>query len=310
MQRTAQANAYSCKAAVAFLIFNRPETTKRVFAEIAKAKPRKLFVVADGPRRNQPGEDERCEATRKVLSKIDWECELLADYADTNMGCRDRISSGIDWVFSEVEEAIFLEDDCLPHPTFFRFCDELLEKYRNDERIMAISGDNFQFGKKTTDYSYYFSRFTHIWGWASWRRAWSHYDVNMSRWPAVREGRWLADLLENRRETKYWTEVFDLVHQRKIGTWDYQWLFACWLQSALCVLPNVNLVSNIGFGADATHTAGAGKVADLPTEEIVFPLKHPPTMIRDCTADEKTADIFFRRPRFAKARMAISKWRA
>ena len=296
------------KTPVAFLIFNRPATTKAVFAEIAKAKPSKLFVVADGPRPDRPNEDERCRLTRMIVEAIDWDCELFTNYADTNMGCRDRVSSGIDWVFHHVEEAIFLEDDCLPHPSFFRFCEELLERYRHDERIMAISGDNFQFGRKRTECSYYFSRYTHIWGWASWRRAWKHYDLSISHWPMIREGQWLDDFLGDRRESDYWTEIFDLVYQGKIGTWDYQWLFACWLESALCVLPNVNLVSNIGFGADATHTGGAGRVAELPTEEMLFPLKHPPAMIRDGAADKNTADLFFRQRFLSKARMAMSQW--
>jgi len=303
-----KAGEYRCKTPVAFLVFNRPDTTKKVFSEIARAKPEKLFVVADGPRHERAGEAERCEAVRKVIAGIDWSCDLYTNYSDANVGCRDRVSSGIDWVFRHVEQAIFLEDDCLPHPSFFRFCDEILETYCDDPRIMAVSGDNFQFGRKRTDYSYYFSRYTHIWGWASWRRAWKHYDVSMSHWPANRGGRWLGDFLENRRETEYWTEVFDLVYQGKIGTWDYQWLFASWLQSALCVIPNVNLVSNIGFGVDATHTGGRGKVAQLPTAEMTFPLKHPPTMLRDAAADKKTAELFFRRPLLSKPRMAISKW--
>src|SRR5512139_3287315 len=173
---------WQLKTPVAFIIFNRPDTAERVFAEIAKARPPKLLVVADGPRANRSGEAEKCAATRAIIDRVDWDCEVLTNFSDTNLGCKNRVSSGIDWVFEQVPEAIILEDDCLPHPTFFRFCEELLERYRDDERIGMISGDNFQLGQKRTDASYYFSRYNHIWGWASWRRAWRHYDREASAW--------------------------------------------------------------------------------------------------------------------------------
>ena len=302
-----EANPYRCKTPVAFLIFGRPEATERVFVEIAKARPRKLLVVADGPRRNQPGESQRCAEVRKIVERVDWDCELFKNYSDENMGCKRRVSSGIDWVFASVEEAIFLEDDCLPHPSFFRFCDEMVERYREDERIMAISGDNFQFGRKRWDYSYYFSRYPHVWGWASWRRAWKHYDVNMSRWPMIKKAGWLDDILQNKREAAYWTEVFDQVSRGEVGTWDYQWVFACWLQSAFAILPNVNMVSNIGFGGDATHTGRRSKVAEMATEEMAFPLTHPPILLRDSRADRETAKLFFRRSLLSRTRMLVMK---
>ena len=161
-------STYICKSPVAFLVFNRPETTRRVFAEIAKARPRKLLLVADGPRRQLPDEHARCREVRQIVSGVDWDCEILTNYSEDNLGCVVRVSTGIDWVFTQVEDAIILEDDCLPHPTFFRFCDEMLEMYRVDDRIMTISGDNFQFGRRRWNYSYYFSRYPHIWGWATW----------------------------------------------------------------------------------------------------------------------------------------------
>lgn len=171
----------SVSTPVAFFIFNRPVLTEIVFEAIAKAKPKKLLVVADGPRFAE--EEEKCQKARAaVIDKINWECEVLTNFSDRNQGCKYRVSSGLDWVFSEVEEAIILEDDCLPAPSFFRFCETLLARYRDDERVMTISGDNFQLGNSRTEYSYYFSKYTHIWGWASWRRAWQHYDVDMKSW--------------------------------------------------------------------------------------------------------------------------------
>jgi len=293
-------NPYSCKSPVAFLVFNRPETTRRVFAQIAKARPVKLLVVADGPRCDRAGEQELCRKVRDIIGSVDWNCEVLTNYAEENMGCALRISSGIDWVFSKVDEAIFLEDDCLPEPSFFRFCDEMLNRFRNNEKIMSISGDNFQFGSRPSNFSYYFSRYVHIWGWASWRRAWKFYDVRMTLWPQMKQSGWLHDLFENKRDAMYWEDVFDQTYQGKTGTWDYQWLFACWQQSGLSVIPSVNLISNIGFGAGATHTeVKGGKIAAMATQEMLFPLSNPPSVIRDSLADNHTARLFFRTSRLS-----------
>jgi hypothetical protein len=294
---------------VAFLIFNRPETTRRVFEEIAKARPGKLLVVADGPRRDRPGEQELCEKVRKIIEAVDWDCELLVNFAEENMGCARRVSSGIDWVFANVEEAIFLEDDCLPEPSFFRFCDEMLERFRNNEKVMSISGDNFQFGSRPSPFSYYFSRYVHIWGWASWRRAWKFYDVHMVVWPTLKQTGWLHDLFENKREAKYWEEVFDQAYQGKTGTWDYQWLFATWRQSGLSIIPSVNLISNIGFGAGATHTGeGGGKLAAMATQEMLFPLSNPSAVIRDSLADDNTSKLFFRTSRLSPVKRFVRQF--
>ena len=200
----------------------------------------------------------------------------------------------MDWICNTVEEAIILEDDCLPHPTFFRYCEELLEYYRDDQRVMHISGDNFQYGHKRTKDSYYFSHYTHVWGWASWRRAWQNYDVEMKSWKTVKDGNWLADILKDRESILYWENTFQSVYEGKADSWSNQWLFACWLQSGLSILPNVNLVSNIGFGIEATHTTKKGKLASIPTEAMDFPLQHPLFIVRDTQADELTRKAQFR----------------
>jgi hypothetical protein len=174
----------------------------------------------------------------------------------------------------------------------------MLSRYRNNEKIMCISGGNFQFGSGPSRFSYYFSRYVHIWGWASWRRAWKFYDVQMSHWPAMKQSGWLYDLFENKRDAKYWEDIFDQAYQGKTGTWDYQWLFACWQQSGLSVIPSVNLISNIGFGAGATHTGDkGGRVAAMPTREMVFPLSNPQAVMPDVLADDNTARLFFRTSR-------------
>jgi hypothetical protein len=165
--------------AVALIIFNRTDTTKKVFEVLRQVKPAKLLVIADAPRHNYPDDIEKCAATRQIIEQVDWNCQVIKNYSEKNLGNKLRISTGLNWVFEQVEQAIILEDDCLPHPSFLPFCEDLLDKYQDDQRIMTRSGNNFQFGRKRTEYSYYFSRYTLIWGWATWRRAWQHYDAEM-----------------------------------------------------------------------------------------------------------------------------------
>ncbi|MGB3263478.1 MAG: glycosyltransferase family 2 protein [Microcoleus sp.] len=285
---------WQLKTPVAFIIFKRPEETERVFAEIRNVKPPKLLVVADGPRANKPGEDRDCDRARAIIERVDWDCEVLKNYADVNLGCRRRVSSGIDWVFETVEEAIIIEDDCLPHPTFFRFAEELLDRYRDDERIMSISGQNVQFGRKRTDYSYYFSRYNHCWSWASWRRAWQHYDLEMKLWPEIRDGNFLADVLGDPQAVKVWTKTFQLCYEGKIDTWDFQWAFASFIQNGMNILANVNLASNIGHGSGGTHTADVSSpYNNMAAEALTFPLKHPPFVIRDAQADNFTQNTLY-----------------
>ena len=295
---------------VAFIIFNRPEPTARVFAEIAKARPSKLLIVADGPRADIRGEAENCAATRAVVDRVDWDCKVLTNFSEINLGCKHRLSSGLDWVFSQVEEAIILEDDCLPHSSFFPFCQELLERYRDDQSVIAISGDNFHAGRKYTRYSYFFSRYPHIWGWASWRRAWQHYDVAMADWASLRETNWLDELLANKTDALYWRNVFNTVWLDRIDTWDYQWLFRCWARNGLSITPEINLVSNIGFGANSTHTGtNDTRMANLPVGEMQFPLSHPPAVLRQPEADEfESKNIFRSRGAgfYARARRKLS----
>jgi len=279
------------KTAIAFFIFNRPDTTEKVFEAIRQAQPSKLLVVADGPRKDRQREKEKCAAARAVIKRVDWKCEVVTNYSDINLGCRNRIASGLNWVFDLVEEAIILEDDCLPHSTFFRFCEELLEYYRYDERIMSISGLNVQFLRKKTEHSYYFSHCSHPWGWATWKRAWRHYDVDMKLWPQIKNSGLMKNILTAPSAINYWENFFQGTYDKRIDTWDYQWIFTCWIQSGFTIVPNVNLISNIGFGVEATHTINASETsqyANMRTETLTFPLIHPPFMIRNIGADEFT----------------------
>jgi hypothetical protein len=264
-----------------------------VFEEIRRARPPKLLVVADGPRGNRPGEAEKCQAVREIIDTVDWPCEVLKNYSDVNLGCKLRVSSGLDWVFEQVAEVIVLEDDCLPHSTFFRFCEDLLDRYRDDERVGIISGDNFQFDRRRTQDSYYFSRYAHIWGWASWRRTWQKYDVGIKQWPTVKREGWFLDIFQDRKLVNYWYGVFEALFNNKIDTWDYQLNFACWVNSMLNIVPNQNLISNIGFGADGTHITGRNKFSEMPGREMKFPLVHPTMIIRNVLADSKTENDQF-----------------
>ncbi|MCU0566341.1 MAG: glycosyltransferase family 2 protein [Oculatellaceae cyanobacterium Prado106] len=290
-----QPSEYQLKTPVVFVIFKRVETTERVFQAIRQARPAQLFVIADGARPDRTGELEKCIATRAILEQVDWDCEVLKDYSAVNLGCGRRLPTGLDWVFSQVESAIILEDDCVPHPSFFRFCDELLDRYRNDTRITSISGQNVQMGRSRTADSYYFSRYNHCWGWATWKRAWKHFDPSMTLWPEVKQQNLLHHILQDDSAVRYWTRQFDQLYRGELTTvWDYQWTFACWLQSGLGILPNVNLISNIGSGLDSTHfVEGSDSFTHLPTAAIEFPLRHPPFVVRQTEADAFTHQTLF-----------------
>ncbi len=287
---------YQVQSPVAFIIFNRPDTTARVFEEIARARPRKLLVVADGPRPDKPGESEKCTAVRSLIDRVDWECEVLRNYSDTNLGCKKRVSSGIDWVFANVEEAIILEDDCLPHHAFFRFCDEMLERYRNDQGIMQISGANLLSSLYSAKESYLVSRYGGIWGWATWKRAWQQYDVTMKKWAKKkRDIHWLASVCETRAEAKNRVRSFDLALEGGIDTWDLQWIFCKLICNGLSIIPKANLIENIGFGVGATHTQQTpDELYRGKRQNLEFPLVHVSEVKRDPIYDVQYSERFFR----------------
>ena len=201
---------------VLFLIFNRPDTTQLVFDAIRQAKPSQLYVAADGPRENKPGETEKCEQTRRIIGTVDWDCEVATLFRENNLGCKQAVSSAIDWFFSNAEEGIILEDDCFPSHSFFIYCQELLEYYRYDTRIMQICGLNVLREWNRNGYGYYYSNYGPVWGWASWRRAWKYYDVHMELWPEIREKRLYEDFCQNSDEAKFRVELYDRVYNCKI----------------------------------------------------------------------------------------------
>lgn len=264
-------------APVAFFFFNRPQYTVKVMERIREARPSTILLIADGPREDKPEEKDLCKQTRElVLSMIDWNPTILQNFSDRNMGCRKRISSGLSWVFEQVPEAIILEDDTVPETTFFRYASELLERYREDVRIGAISANNFQPQPMQTAFSYYFSGFFHGYGWATWRRVWACYDEAMSDWIALRDQGFLKNRFPKLEHVKYWSDLFDATHQGCIDTWDYQWTFALWKSQLLTVTPRWNLATNIGVGVDSTHMKEYNPTYHgISTKPMAFPIIHP-----------------------------------
>ncbi|OYU94267.1 MAG: hypothetical protein CFE21_16910 [Bacteroidetes bacterium B1(2017)] len=280
--------------AVLLIVFNRFDTAVQVLAQLRLAAVKKLYIYSDGPRNTKEGEKETLtDVQTKILAQIDWPCQIETRFCENNQGPRIAIGQAIDWFFEHEEEGIILEHDCVPNQSFFPYCKELLAYYRTDERIMHISGDNFQFGKWRGDGSYYFSKLNHIWGFATWRRAWKHYDVDMKEYPEFREKDRLNDILWHKRSIDFWQKTFDKTYSKEIETWDYQWTFAMWINNGLSIYPNKNLVSNVGFDKLALNTTNPNdKIARMLTQEM-HEIIHPKLILHDQEADSYTMDEVF-----------------
>ena len=265
------------KAPVALFIFNRPENVMKVMESIRAYAPDHLLIIADGPRPDKENEKELCENTRNAALNINWDCKVQTLFSDVNLGCKQRIVSGLDWVFGKFEEAIILEDDCVPDESFFPYVSELLNRFRHDEQIGMISGNNYLFGKLTFDESYYFSRYPHIWGWATWRRAWKKYDAEMNYWRSLttdEKVNWLKSRFETSGEQKHWFYSFQRVAEFHLDTWDFQWVFAMFNNQMLSIAPKENLIANIGIDSNATHTKKPTLESSAPRGRLEFPLVH------------------------------------
>ena len=276
------------------IAWRRPHTLRQVINAIRPIAPSRLFVACDGPNPDRFGEPEKVAATRAVIeNEIDWPCQIERLYSDVNQGCSVGPIRAITWFFEHVEEGIILEDDCVPHPDFIPFCTTLLEYYRYDTRVWCISGNNFQKGQWRGDGSYYFSRYNHCWGWASWRRCWNYYDSNLNSWPILRDSGLLESIFEDPSERTFWRAIWQRTYLKSVPItwWDYQWTFTCLSNCGLTVLPNRNLISNVGFGEDATHTTGGA--IDTAIGEGIDPNKHPSFLLRDAAADRYTYDRVF-----------------
>ena len=285
-------------APVLFLIFNRPETTAQVMEAIRAARPQRLYVAADGPR-DRPDEVERCDKARQIATTVDWPCEVHTLFRMENLGCRRAVSSAIDWFFDCEEEGIILEDDCVPSSDFFRFCSELLPRFRSEKRVMAICGSCYTESTFDMPESYYFSYFPDMWGWATWRRAWSLYDRDLSRWAEFKQaGRLRAAVNGSYWRESRWSFYFDETAAGKIDTWDYPWIYTVIEQGGLACYPTRNLVSNLGWQLDSTHTkvkAGSdpGPLACRPHQPYYFPIRHPNAIMRSERLDRELENLRF-----------------
>ena len=289
---------------ILLITWKRHKKLSKVIDSLRKIKAQKIYVACDGANKNNIEEELQVFETRKVIeNEINWEYKYLKKlFSNNNYGCMNGVSKAINWFFKNEKEGIILEEDCLPHPDFFQFAEELLEKYRFDKRIWSISGTNFQKGKWVGKYSYYFSLYPQIWGWATWRRCWKEYDVNMKSWPEFRNSKILNSIFENNHTVNFWEKRFDkMYHFKEPDTWDFQWLYCVLRNSGLNIIPNMNMVENIGFGPDATHTKGQLdinlKIQNFePKSTNVIPIKHPNYIVRSQKADNYTNNNHFAGP--------------
>ncbi len=279
---------------VLFLVFNRPDTTLQVFEAIRRAKPRQLFIAADGPRSHRPDEVVRCNQVRGIAAQVDWDCQVQTLFREHNLGCKYAVSSAIDWFFAHVAEGIILEDDTLPDDSFFNYCQELLRYYRNDEKVMHIGGFNHLPSYGRPEFSYRFSVYCHVWGWATWRRAWQHYTVELSPWEEYRKRVKLAETSSHQAFAKTWSNVYQEIAGHKIDTWDLQWLFAVWKLQGRAITPTHNLVQNIGVGhRDGTHTTSEDKSLSITSYGMSFPLVHNPAKHPDAAYDAQVLEEIY-----------------
>lgn len=291
---------------VLFIFFNRADHAQQVFDVLKQLRPRHLFLAADGPRPDHPADAEDCRKARELALQIDWQCDVHTRFVEHNLGCKLAVSSAISWFFDHIEEGIILEDDCVPHLSFFAFCAELLERYRNDERVMQISGNNFLPAHRSSGDSYYFSALNDIWGWATWRRAWRHFDLSMPNYPEFKK-RLLLESFVGAPDIAKWLESYlDDACRTETSVWSSQWTYAMARQGGLTIVPSVNLVRNIGFDQSGSHgTSDSWRYYGTFATEEIGTLIHPRLVFSDREADrlrfnviQRTDPRLFARNRF------------
>lgn len=279
---------------IIFIIFNRPQQTKQVFEEIKKIKPKVLLVIADGPRKKNNEDKKKCTSARAIINDINWDCKVYKKYSNSNLGCKKNISLGLTWCFKKVDEAIILEDDVLPSPDFFKFCSLMLKKYKNNPSIGIISGSSFV-QPKDNHYSYYFSAYVNVWGWATWAHVWRKYDINMKNWQKVKENNNYREIVFSEDEYKFFISSMDKIYRKKLDSWCYVLVYMLWNNKYLNIISNENLICNIGFGKDATHTKSDFTFSRMETSNMKFPLKHPEVIQRNFEYDFQ--DAIIRKPK-------------
>lgn len=281
-------------APVALIIFNRPDATARVFEQIRHAKPETLFLISDGPRHDVTEDRIRVKMCRDIVGTIDWPCEVRRIYSDSNLGCKNRINSGLTEVFKHVDYSIILEDDCVPHLDFFAFTSELLGRYQRDERIFSVGGHIWEFPDNEASDSYIYSSYFSSWGWATWSDRWAKVDYSMTSWPELKASSFLEDIVLTPMELVFWNKTFDMTYQgvtELSQAWDYAVQLTMWKEAMFSIRPSVNLVKNIGLGPDATHTStDSPAISAREAEPLVWPLRHPDRVERNVGLDRKVND--------------------
>jgi hypothetical protein len=278
------------------IIFNRPDKARALMSALEKVRPAKLYVSADGPRPHVPTDGALCAETRAIMTAPSWPCEVITHFSDINLGVDPAVESAITWFFGQVESGIILEDDCIPHPDFFRFSAELLARHRDDEQVMMLSGNNFQNGVRRGTASYYFSRYSNTWGWATWRRAWKLYDSSLSGLAEFEAKGNISTIRPRIEEQNHWLRYFRKLRSGARTPWDAKWLFALWNHNGVVAVPNTNLVENIGFGSDSTHTKQNDPSSRLviKSQPIDATITAPIGLTTDETADEYLFDTLFK----------------
>lgn len=293
--------------AAMMIVFNRPDLARKVFERVREAQPRRLYIAADGPRPGRADDLESTRETRAIAEEVDWDCEVKTLFRDQNLGIKIAIKTGLDWFFEQEEEGIILEDDCVPDPTFFRYTAELLDRYRHDDRIATITGSNLLLGTREFEESYYFTRYLFVWGWAGWRRSWRQFDLEIKTWPRFRDEGRLRRVFPQARSLKYWTSVFDRTYAQEFNTWDYSFFYSQLIRNQMSIVPARNLVSNMGWGSESTHTANKNPEMGMATFPMEFPLKHPEFMVPDERADQFVEDLVFAKPLHRKVRNRLGR---
>jgi len=289
------------KTPVLLIIFNRPDKVATLISALEKVRPSRLFISADGPRAHVETDARNCAEAREAIKAISWPCEVVTNFSDANLGCKIGVSSAITWFFSKVEEGIILEDDCIPSPSFLPYAQALLKKYRFNDHVMHISGSNALALSEISDKdaSYRFSRIASIWGWATWKRAWDTYDIDMTDIERLRTLQATNPLFTEQKHLEFWIHLFNHIQNHKIDTWDSQWQYTVLAHDGVAVSPNVNLIDNIGFGIDATHTKGE-KPRMARVNDLVPPFKDPGTGMVDMRADAIMMQSFYIRSLWQK----------
>ncbi len=286
------------QSAVAIIVFNRPDLTRILLDKLALVRISKLYIIIDGPRINNNNDRVAAEKISEMLDHITFADEILYNKSASNMGCKERVISGLSWLFDNEEHAIILEDDCIPSISFLQFCDQLLEKYKSDTRVGIISGTNFS-SDQSPACSYSFSKYANIWGWATWRRTWLNYDKDLSIWGDLQFRKSFYNRCASNNEYRYWNAVFTQTKLGLINTWDYQLWLSLWAQNQLSIVPNINLINNLGFAhPNATHTGGQHPADHIKAGEITFPLSIPTHYLPNPIIDATARNLLYRYPSF------------